>query len=217
MTEAAIAISDRYHLSAQRGDDATVHRALSRLMLHLPNALTVSRILLIPVFVVFFLEPTPERSVFAAAVFGLAALTDAVDGYVARRWGQVTNLGKLLDPIADKLLVLTALFLLVDFDRVAAWMAIVLAGRELFVTGLRGVAAREGVILSAETTGKLKMAAQVVAVLLLILDGAMLSSFNFHLWGTVVLIVSMALSLLSAAQYCRQFVNQVFPRWSEPS
>ena len=215
MTEAAIAISDRYPLPAQR-EAVTVSRALSRLMLHLPNALTVSRILLIPVFVVFFLTPTPERSMFAAAVFGLAALTDALDGYVARRWGQVTNLGKLLDPIADKLLVLTALFLLVDFDRVAAWMAIVLAGRELFVTGLRGVAAREGVILSAETTGKLKMAAQVVAVLLLILDGAMLSRFNFHLWGTVILIVSMALSLLSAAQYCRQFVKQVFPRWSAP-
>ena len=195
------------------GGHATVTMpSRSRLLLHLPNALTVSRILLIPVFVVFFLEPTPERSLLAAAVFGLAALTDAVDGYVARRWGQVTRLGKLLDPIADKLLVLTALFLLVDFDRVDAWVAIVLAGRELFVTGLRGVAAREELILAAETTGKWKMAAQVVAILFLILDGAMPTNLNFHLWGTVILILSMALSLLSAAQYCRQFVNQVLPR-----
>lgn len=186
---------------------------MSRVLAHVPNALTVSRILLIPVFVVFFLEPTPERSLYAAAVFGLAALTDAVDGYLARRWGQVTRLGKLLDPIADKLLILTALFLLVGFDVVEAWVAIVLAGRELFVTGLRSVAAREGVILEAETTGKLKMAAQVVAILLLILDGAIPARFDLYLWGTAILMLSMALSLISAVQYCRQFVIQVVPRW----
>jgi len=186
---------------------------VSRVLAHVPNALTVSRILLIPVFVVFFLEPTPERSLYAAAVFGLAALTDAVDGYLARRWGQVTRLGKLLDPIADKLLILTALFLLVGFDVVEAWVAIVLAGRELFVTGLRNVAAREGVLLEVKTTGKLKMAAQVVAILLLILDGAIPARFDLYLWGTGILLLSMALSLISAAQYCRQFVIQVFPRW----
>jgi CDP-diacylglycerol--glycerol-3-phosphate 3-phosphatidyltransferase len=188
---------------------------LARVLAHVPNALTVSRILLIPVFAVFFLEPTPERSLLAAAVFALAALTDAMDGYIARRWGQVTRLGKLLDPIADKLLVLTALFLLVDFGQVEAWVAIVLAGRELFVTGLRGVAAREGIILAAETTGKAKTAAQMVAVLLLILDGAVSASLKFHLWGTVILMTAMLLSLLSAVQYSRQFVSQVFPRWGE--
>jgi CDP-diacylglycerol---glycerol-3-phosphate 3-phosphatidyltransferase len=185
----------------------------SRMLSHLPNALTFSRILLIPVFVVFFQEPTPLRSLAAAAVFGLAALTDAMDGYFARRLGHVTNLGKLLDPIADKLLVLTALFLLVDFDRIDAWVAIVLGGRELFVTSLRGVAAREGVIFSAESTGKYKMAAQVVAILLLILDGAVPSALNLHLWGLAILMFSMVLSLISAVQYCRQFVRQVLPRW----
>lgn len=182
------------------------------MLVHLPNAITVSRILLIPVFVLCFLEPTPYRSIVAAAVFGLAALTDAVDGYVARRWGQVTRLGKILDPIADKLLVLTALFLLVDFDRVQAWVAIVLAGRELAVTGLRGVAAREGIDLTPETTGKVKMAAQVVAILFLILDEAVPVSLNFHHWGTAILFASLALSLISAAQYIRQFVLQMLPR-----
>ncbi len=150
---------------AQAHGQATPRKRVG-LLRHVPNAITVSRILLIPVFVLVFLEPTPNRSLAAAAVFGLAALTDAIDGYVARRWGEITRLGKLLDPIADKLLVLTALFLLVAMDVVDAWIAIVLAGRELAVTGLRGVAAREGVILAAETTGKLKMAAQVVAILL---------------------------------------------------
>ena len=185
----------------------------SRLLLHVPNAITISRILLIPVFVLFFLAPTPGRSVAAAAVFGLAALTDAVDGYLARRWGHVTNLGKLLDPFADKLLVLTALFLLVDFDRVDAWLAIVLAGREFMITALRFAAAREGVTLATETTGKYKMVMQVVAILLLIVDDAVPPALNFQLWGTVILWLSMILSLVSAVQYCRQFVNQVLPRW----
>jgi CDP-diacylglycerol--glycerol-3-phosphate 3-phosphatidyltransferase len=187
-------------------------RAQAGMLAHLPNAITVSRILLIPVFVLCFLEPTPYRSIVAAAVFGLAALTDAVDGYVARRWGQVTRLGKILDPIADKLLVLTALFLLVDFDRVDAWVAIVLAGRELVVTGLRGVAAREGIDLTPETTGKVKMAAQVVAILFLILDEAVPASLSLHYWGTIILWVSLALSLTSAAQYVRQFVFHMLPR-----
>ncbi len=183
---------------------------------HLPNALTVSRILLIPVFVICFLEPTSYRSLAAAAVFALAALTDAVDGYVARRWGQVTRLGQILDPIADKLLVLTGLFLLVDFDRVEAWVAIVLAGREFTVTGLRSVAAREGIELLPETTGKVKMAAQVVAILLLILDESVPLSWNFHYWGTAILFVSLALSLISAAQYIRQFVQQLLPKGEGP-
>jgi len=197
-------------LAQAHGQPAPRRRA--GLLQHVPNAITVSRILLIPVFVLVFLEPTANRSLAAAAVFGLAALTDAVDGYIARRWGHITRLGKLLDPIADKLLVLTALFLLVDQDRVDAWIAIVLAGRELAVTGLRVVAAREGIVLAAETTGKLKMAAQVVAILLLILDEAVPSVLNLYYWGTVILLASLVLSLVSAAQYVRQFVMSVRPR-----
>jgi CDP-diacylglycerol---glycerol-3-phosphate 3-phosphatidyltransferase len=197
-------------LTQAHGQAAQRRRA--DLLRHLPNAITVSRILLIPVFVLVFLEPTPHRSLAAAAIFGLAALTDALDGFIARRWGHVTRLGKLLDPIADKLLVLTALFLLVEQGSVEAWIAIVLAGRELAVTGLRVVAAREGIDLAAETTGKLKMAAQVVAILLLILDEAAPSVLNLYYWGTAILLASLVLSLVSAAQYVRQFVTSVRPR-----
>ena len=201
-----------------REQDLSSHRdtvvpSPSRILGYLPNALTISRILLIPVFVVFFLTPTPERSLAAAAVFGLAALTDAVDGYLARRWGKVTNLGKLLDPFADKLLVLTALFLLVDFERVDAWVAIVLAGREFFITALRFAAAREGVTLAAETIGKYKMILQVIAILLLIINDAVPAGLNFQAVGTSILLLSMVLSVFSAAQYCRQFIDQVLPRW----
>ena len=201
-----------------REQDLSSHRdtvvpSPSPMLGYLPNALTISRILLIPVFVVFFLTPTPERSLAAAAVFGLAALTDAVDGYLARRWGKVTNLGKLLDPFADKLLVLTALFLLVDFERVDAWVAIVLAGREFFITALRFAAAREGVTLAAETIGKYKMILQVIAILLLIINDAVPAGLNFQAVGTSILLLSMVLSVFSAAQYCRQFIDQVLPRW----
>ena len=200
-------LSEQQAIMAQAHGPATSRR-WAGLLRHVPNAITVSRILLIPVFVLVFLEPTPNRALAAAAVFGLAALTDALDGYIARRWGQITRLGKLLDPIADKLLVLTALFLLVDQDVVEAWIAIVLAGRELAVTGLR---------VAAETTGKLKMAAQVVAILLLILDEASPSTLNLYSWGTAMLWVSLVLSLVSAAQYVRQFVISVLPRDSAHS
>ena len=200
-------------MATSPASQAVVGSTPSRILGYLPNALTISRILLIPVFVLLFLTPTPGRSLAAAAVFGLAALTDAVDGYLARRWGKVTNLGKLLDPFADKLLVLSALFLLVDSDHVAVWLAIVLAGREFFITALRFAAAREGVTLAAETTGKYKMVMQVIAILFLILSEAVPAGLNFQLWGTAILLFSMILSLVSAGQYCRQFVDQVLPRW----
>ncbi|MBI4715823.1 MAG: CDP-diacylglycerol--glycerol-3-phosphate 3-phosphatidyltransferase, partial [Nitrospirae bacterium] len=112
---------------------------------NLPNLITFSRILLIPVFILVFYDPTPGRAEWAAAIFFAASLTDWVDGYIARRWGQVSLTGKLLDPIADKLLVLSALILLVDFGRVASWIAIVILGRELAVTGLRAIASSIGV------------------------------------------------------------------------
>lgn len=179
---------------------------------NLPNVLTIARILLIPVFILVFISPTPERSLAAAAVFLIAAATDFLDGYLARRRSQVTRLGRLLDPIADKLLVLSGLVLLVQFGRVAAWVAIVIIARELAVTGVRALAASEGVILSAETTGKYKMIAQVVAILLLILDESLAPmGLNPHLAGTAVLYVALVLGLVSGWQvvvnYWRQGSN----------
>ena len=107
--------------------------------INLPNFLTVVRILLIPVFVVLFSDPTPDRSLAAAVVFVVAAVTDLLDGYLARRHSQITRLGRLLDPIADKLLVLSGLILLVQFDRVAAIVAILIIAREVAVTGVRAI------------------------------------------------------------------------------
>ena len=135
---------------------------------NIPNALTMLRIVAVPVIVVALLEETPNGDVIAAAVFALAAVTDGLDGYIARRRRQITTFGKLMDPLADKLLVVAALVALVSLDRLAAWVAMVIIARELAVTGLRAVAAERGVVISASWLGKLKTAVQVAAIVALI-------------------------------------------------
>jgi len=178
--------------------------------INVPNLLTLTRILLIPVFVMLFATPDPHRSIIAAIVFVVAAVTDLLDGYLARRSGQVTKLGKLLDPIADKLLVLSALILLVNVDRVSALVAILIIAREVAVTGIRAIAATEGMIIAAETSGKYKMALQVIAIVLLILEGTALSALgNLHLAGIVTLYLSLILGYVSGAQYVWSFWKQV--------
>ena len=165
--------------------------------MNLPNLLTSIRIGLIPVFVAFFYWPYLMIPILPAFVFLAASLTDLLDGYVARRRSQITKLGIIMDPIADKLLVLSALILLVASGRVAAWMAIVIIGREFAVTGLRAVAASEGVIIQAERGGKWKVGLQVVAIFLLILHQDALG--NLFLWG------AMILAIVSAYQYFIQY------------
>ncbi|MCC6141237.1 MAG: CDP-diacylglycerol--glycerol-3-phosphate 3-phosphatidyltransferase [Nitrospira sp.] len=185
-------------------------REIGQDSLNIPNLLTLTRILLIPVFVVLFVAPDPDRSLMAAIVFVVAAVTDMLDGYLARRSGQVTKLGKLLDPIADKLLVLSALILLVNVDRVSALVAILIIARELGVTGIRAIAASEGFIIAAETTGKYKMALQVVAIVMLILEGTSLAPLgNLHLAGSATLYLSLVLGYISGGQYVWSFWKQV--------
>jgi CDP-diacylglycerol---glycerol-3-phosphate 3-phosphatidyltransferase len=185
-------------------------REIGQDSLNIPNLLTFTRILLIPVFVVLFSTPDPDRSLMAAIVFVVAAVTDMLDGYLARKSGQVTKLGKLLDPIADKLLVLSALILLVNVDRVSALVAILIIARELGVTGIRAIAAGEGMIIAAETTGKYKMALQVVAIVMLILEGTTLAALgNLHLAGIVTLYLSLVLGYISGGQYVWSFWKQV--------
>ncbi len=183
--------------------------AIHRTNINVPNFLTVVRILLIPVFVVLFSDPTPDRSLAASIVFVVAAVTDLLDGYLARRHSQVTRLGRLLDPIADKLLVLSGLILLVQFDRVAAIVAILIIAREVAVTGVRAIAANQGIVLEAETTGKYKMVVQVVAIVFLLLeDGVLPAAWYPHEIGTGLLYVALALALYSGNRYLLSFWQQ---------
>jgi CDP-diacylglycerol---glycerol-3-phosphate 3-phosphatidyltransferase len=185
-------------------------RSVGQESLNLPNFITLVRILLIPVFVLLFFTPTPDRSLSAAVIFVVAAITDLLDGYIARRTGQVTKLGKLLDPIADKLLVLSALILLLNIDRVSALAAMLVIAREVAVSGIRAIAAGEGMIIAAEATGKYKMALQVVAITLLILEGTGLSELgNLHLAGIVTLYLSLVFGYISGGQYVWSFWKQV--------
>src|SRR3970040_740274 len=136
-------------------------------MFNLPNILTVFRIVLIPVLVVLLTNPGPAASLLAALTFFLACWSDFFDGYLARRWGISTTFGKLVDPLADKLIVAAALIMLAGMDRaptVPAWMAAVIIGREIAVTGLRAVALGQGVVVAAEELGKYKMICQMFAL-----------------------------------------------------
>lgn len=171
--------------------------------MNIPNILTVTRVLLIPLFIFLFYQPSSVRSMLATGVFLIASVTDLLDGYVARRRSQITVLGKLMDPIADKLLISSALILLVSFQRVPPWMAIVLICRDFAVTGLRAVASSSGLLIPSEKMGKVKMVLQIIAVSLLLLSTS--SSGSLHVMGLVFLGGSLIFSLLSAGQYVSLF------------
>ncbi len=176
---------------------------------NLPNMLTFLRILLVPVYIGLFSTPTVGRSIAAAAVFGFAALTDSLDGHIARQRDQVTKVGRLFDPLADKFLVISGLVLLVQFQRISAWLAIVLIVRDLTVTGIRAVAASRGLIIAAGIFGKYKVVLQIIAIILLTLEGAFsVPVLSLHLVGTVTLYLALAFSLVSAGQYILETWNE---------
>ena len=165
------------------------------LPLNVPNVLTLVRIVAVPVLVVALLGAIPGGDALAAAVFALAAVTDGLDGYIARSRGSVTTFGKLMDPLADKLLIVAALVSLVSLDRLQAWVAMVIISRELAVTGLRAIAAERGVVIAASWLGKLKTALQVAAVL------ALIAVNPAPLWADLLVYAAVAATVISGVDY----------------
>jgi CDP-diacylglycerol---glycerol-3-phosphate 3-phosphatidyltransferase len=163
--------------------------------LNVPNVLTLLRILAVPVLVVALLGETPNGDMIAAVVFALAALTDGLDGYIARRRRSVTTFGKLMDPLADKLLVVAALVSLVSLGRLAAWVAMVIIAREVAVTGLRGIAAEKGAVIVASWLGKLKTILQVIAIFALIIWEPA------PVWVDGLVYLAVAVTVISGADY----------------
>jgi CDP-diacylglycerol--glycerol-3-phosphate 3-phosphatidyltransferase len=163
--------------------------------LNLPNALTLLRILAVPVVVVALLGETPNGDALAAAVFALAAATDGLDGYFARSRGAVTTFGKLMDPLADKLLVTAALISLVSLDRLEAWVAMVIIAREIAVTGLRAIAAERGIVIAASRLGKVKTVLQIAAVI------ALIAADPAPVWVDVLVYLALAATVISGADY----------------
>lgn len=150
----------------------------------LATALTLSRIFLIPVFMALLLARTGE--LWAVAVFVLAAVTDGLDGYVARARKEITKFGQLIDPIADKLLICAALLVLVELQQISSWLAMIILGREFAVSGLRLVVAAEGVLIPASMLGKLKTVSQVAAIVALLID---LQGGEYILWFAAAITV----------------------------
>jgi len=188
--------------------------------MNLANSLSVTRIFLVPLLVVVLLTQFEGRRIFGvpkefvgAAIFGLASLTDWADGYLARRRKQITPFGVFIDPLADKLLILAALFSLVQMELVPAWMATVIIGREFAVTAFRSIAYARGVVVPASPLGKIKMAAQVVAILALILGHDSLR--QLVVIGTAALWVVLVAALVSAVDYFRRFNLILSPRVAE--
>ena len=179
--------------------------------MNLPIGLTVSRIVLVPLLIVFLISSSRVDAVMAAGIFILAALTDWLDGLIARRRNQVTTLGTLLDPIADKILVASALVSLLQIDKIAAWIVLVIIGRELAVTGLRAVAAGVGVIVPASRLAKWKTVGQYVAITMLIFEKSV-GSPSFHALATGVLWVAVALTVVSAVDDFYRFFRKAASR-----
>lgn len=147
-------------------------------LLNLPNLLTLARVAAVPVVLVLLLSDSRSSGIWAAAVFGMAATTDFIDGWLARKWGIVTVLGKFLDPLADKLIVMVALIMLIPLDRVPAWAVFLILAREMVVTGLRSIASSEGIVIDASDLGKYKTIYQMVAI-----PGLMLHYDYYWLFG----------------------------------
>jgi CDP-diacylglycerol---glycerol-3-phosphate 3-phosphatidyltransferase len=185
--------------------------------MNLPNTLTLARLFLVPLLVVVLLTKFEGRLVLGvrkelvgAAIFGIASLTDFLDGYLARRRKQVTTLGQLMDPLADKLLITAALVSLVQMDLAPAWMVAVILGREFAVTVLRSVAHARGVSIPASPLGKFKMATEVLAILLLILGREHLQ--GFFVLGQAALWVAMVAAVVSGIDYYRRFQQVLSPK-----
>jgi len=172
--------------------------------LNFPTQLTLMRLLAIPVIALLLSFPDRWPNFFAALLFFLAALTDLFDGFLARRRNCVTPLGKLLDPMSDKLLVLTALIFLLSLDRVPAWAVAVILGREVAVTTLRAVAAAEGMVIAASWPGKIKNLFQLSSTNLLILHHPYFS-LDVHRIGSYLLLVAVVLTVVSGVDYFRRF------------
>ena len=186
---------------------------------NLPNMLTLGRIALIPPFVWFTHDADPLYSMLAAVVFAVASITDVVDGYLARKWNLITVVGKFMDPLADKLIAMAALVMMVRLGRITAWVVIVLLAREFIVTGLRSIAASEGMVIAAGQEGKWKTSLQLVGIISLCVHyvhpldlGFQVVPVNFNLVGRVLVYLSTAFSVWSMVVYFRAFLAMLARR-----
>lgn len=190
--------------------------ASKQAILNLPNILTMTRIAAIPLMASMLFSLSQSSGFWAAVVFSLASVTDWLDGYLARRMGVVTVFGKFLDPIADKLIVMAALIMILPFGHVPAWMVLVILGREIIITGLRGIASSEGIVIQASDLGKFKTIFQLVAIIGLLLHydynwffgiDQSWQHVNMHNVGMFFLWIATLLTVWSGVDYLARFIR----------
>jgi len=172
--------------------------------LGLPNLITIARIFLIPIVMLFLLIRIPYGDLIAAAIFGLAALTDSLDGYIARSRKEISRLGVFLDPLADKLLIAAALITLVELQRVPAWIVVIIIAREFAVTGLRAIKAEEGKVIPASIWGKAKTVSQVIAILLVMIAPLTDKIISFPI-GPWAMWIAAIITIVSGVDYFRNY------------
>lgn len=175
--------------------------------MNLPNSITMVRIFLVPVFLLLVLVKIRYGALLAAAVFALAAFTDGLDGYLARRNKQITDLGKILDPLADKLLVSAALIALVEMHKLPSWIVVLILGREFAITGLRTVAASKGLVIAASKLGKWKTLTQILAIVLILTEDswAVIPQPLALAVGRIILLIAVVLTIWSGVDYWVKF------------
>ena len=171
---------------------------------NLPNTLSMIRILTAPLLVVLLLNPAERLSVISAIIFALVCVTDWLDGYLARRMGLLTTLGKFLDPLADKLLIVTVFIMLIPLGRIPAWVVAIIIGREMAVTGLRAIASSTGVVIAASKLGKWKTVSQIICLVPLLLHYTFYG-WNFHTIGIWLLVPAFVLTVWSGVDYFLKF------------
>ncbi len=172
--------------------------------------MTITRIFLVPVLVVVLLTKFPEKEIIGGSIFLLASITDLLDGYIARRRKQITRLGTLLDPVADKLLISAAFISLVELRLVPAWMVVIILGREIAVMGLRSIASSQGLSIPPSSLGKFKMISQVVVIMILILGEDILG--RLVLLGTIGMWAVVLAAVVSATDYSVKFWRGIKPK-----
>lgn len=190
-------------------------RSLREDVWNLPNALTMLRVALIPVVLWYVASGTPRDAFWAAWLYGASAVTDLLDGYLARKWNLISVFGKFMDPLADKLLVMATLIYLTRMGRIAPWIVVVLIGREITITGLRSIASSEGVVIAAGESGKWKTALQMVGILCLVLHFPHRvmpfwpGEVDLNVVGEWLVLLSLVFSVTSAVEYFRLFIAAV--------
>ena len=176
--------------------------------MNLPNKLTIARMCMVPLFMIALMMNTPASRLIATVIFALASLTDMLDGQIARKYNMVTNFGKLMDPLADKVLTAAAMICLVELGDLAAWIAVVIIFREYLITGLRSVAASENIVVAANILGKVKTVCQMIALMLLMVKPQIidLCGINIGLW---LMYVAVALTIYSGLDYVLKLNKQI--------